>query len=411
MNRIGVTSKNKKRSYKQRLTLSGIAFGLLLFSGYAYFSRSTVTPPEREPRQETPPLIVEGTLKPRDTLYESFVRKKIPIRWIELIVSELRSHMDFRRIKGGTYRFITDIEGELVRFLFEKSPTEVYEIAKGPDGYVTKQKEILLDRRLVKVEGEIRSSLYEAINAAGERDSLALSFAEILACEIDFYQDLQNGDRFTMIVDKIYKGETFIDYGTIYGVAYEQGEKIIRGIRYRDGYYSEEAGSLRKPFLKAPLRFDRISSRFSGARRHPILGGLRPHYGVDYAAPTGTPVWAVADGTVVSVGSNSGFGKQVVIRHMNGYTSFYGHLSRYGRGIRKAVRVSQKQIIGYVGSTGLSTGPHLDYRLTKNGQFRNPLEEFLPSGYSLGNDDLRAFQKTKDEIIALMTCTAFERSK
>ncbi|HSB06561.1 MAG TPA: peptidoglycan DD-metalloendopeptidase family protein [Thermodesulfobacteriota bacterium] len=299
----------------------------------------------------------------------------------------------------------------MVKFLFEKSPLEVYEMEKGPEGYMTKQKEVPLERYLIKVEGEIRSSLYEAVNVAGEEDSLTLSFAEILAWEIDFYQDLQEGDRFKVLAEKIYKGDQFIQYGTIYGVEYEQEGKIIRGIQYQGDYYNEQGISLRKAFLKAPLRFDRISSRFSGARRHPILGGVRPHYGVDYAAPIDTPVWAVAEGTVLFVGWNGGFGKQVIVRHMNGYRSYYGHLSRYGPGIRKGMRVTQKQIIGYVGSTGLTTGPHLDYRLTKDGRFRNPLKEVFPTGYPIGKEDIEAFQKIKDEIVTPMTNTAPYREK
>jgi murein DD-endopeptidase MepM/ murein hydrolase activator NlpD len=296
--------------------------------------------------------------------------------------------------------------GELVKFLFEKSPTEVYKIEKAPEGYITQRQEVPLERYLVKVEGEIRSSLYEAINAAGEKDPLALAFAEILAWEIDFYQDLREGDRFKVLVEKIYKGDQFIQYGIIHGVEYEQGGEIIRGIRYRNDYYSEKGTSLRKPFLRAPLRFDRISSRFSGARKHPILGGMRPHYGVDYAAPVGTPVWAVADGTVVSVGWNGGFGKQVIVRHMNGYRSYYGHLSRYGTGIRKGVEVTQKQVIGYVGSTGLSTGPHLDYRITKDDRFKNPLKEVFPSSYPIEGGDWEAFEKRKEEIVAIMADSA-----
>ena len=415
MNRVGLRSKNEKEGRWRKLAFSGIFFVSVFLSLYCYLAKLTAPLPEQEPKSKpkTEPqlLVVEGSVKEKATLYESLVQKKIPIRWIDLILSELRSHVDFKRINGGTYHFITDMEGELVRFLFETSPTEVYEIEKGPQGYVTKEKEVPLDRYLVKVEGEIRSSLYEAVDAAGEKDSLALSFAEILAWEIDFYQDLREGDRIKVLVEKIYKEDQFIQYGTIYGVEYEQGGKIIRGIRYRDDYYSEEGISLRKAFLKAPLRFDRISSRFSGARRHPVLGGVRPHYGVDYAAPAGTPVWAVADATVFSVGWNGGFGKQVIVRHMNGYKSYYGHLSRYGPGIRKGIRVTQKQIIGYVGSTGLSTGPHLDYRLTKDGRFRNPLKEVFPTGYPIGKGDLEAFQKKKEEIVTLMTDTAPYRNR
>ncbi|MCJ7782470.1 MAG: M23 family metallopeptidase, partial [Desulfobacterales bacterium] len=174
--------------------------------------------------------------------------------------------------------------------------------------------------------------------------------------------------------------------------------RIIQGIRYKEGYYNEKGISLRKAFLKVPLRFNRISSKFSRARKHPILGGLRPHYGVDYAAPPGTPIWAVADGTVVSFGWNGGFGNQVILRHMNGYITYYGHLSGFGSGIRKGARVSQKQIIGYVGSTGLSTGPHLDYRLAKDGQFRNPLKEVFPTGLPVEKGEMEAFHRATDEM-------------
>jgi murein DD-endopeptidase MepM/ murein hydrolase activator NlpD len=182
-------------------------------------------------------------------------------------------------------------------------------------------------------------------------------------------------------------------------VEYQRGEKVIRGIRYREDYYNEKGISLKGAFLKAPLRFNRISSKFSRARKHPILGGVRPHYGVDYAAPPGTPIWAVADGTVTFCGWNGGYGKQVILRHKNGYTTHYGHLSSYGHGIRKGVGVQQKQIIGYVGSTGLSTGPHLDYRLAKDHQFRNPLRETFPTGLPIEKGEIETFQKKRDEML------------
>jgi murein DD-endopeptidase MepM/ murein hydrolase activator NlpD len=347
--------------------------------------------------------VVEGSVKKRGTLYQSLVEKKIPIRWVDLIVSELKPHVEFNRIKGGTYRFVTDMGGELVRFLFEGSPTEVYEVEKGPQGYVAKKKEVPLERYLVKVAGEIRSSLFEAMDAIGEEDQLTISFAEILAWEIDFYKDVREGDRFKVVVEKIYKGDQFIQYGTIHAVEYASGERVTRGIRYQEDYYDDKGNALRKAFLKAPLQFNRISSQFSRARRHPILGGLRPHYGIDYAAPTGTPIWAVADGTVVSVGWGGGFGKQVVLQHMNGYKTYYGHLSRYGSGIKRGVRVEQKQIVGYAGSTGLSTGPHLDYRMTKDGRFRNPLKEVFPNSYPIKKEDLEDFGKKKEEIVTIMT--------
>jgi murein DD-endopeptidase MepM/ murein hydrolase activator NlpD len=409
MNRLGLLFRSKKKRHRRRLILSGILFVFFLFTLYFFSRPLTVTQQEQKPQSEPLLHVVEGSVKEKGTLYESMMQKKIPIRWIDVIVWELKPYVDFNKIKGGTYRFITDMGGELVKFLFEKSPTEVYKIEKTSQGYITQRQEVPLERYLVRVEGEIHSSLYEAINAAGEKDPLALAFAEILAWEIDFYQDLQEGDRFKVLVEKIYKGDQFIQYGMIHGVEFERGGKIIRGIGYNGDYYNEEAVSLIKAFLKAPLRFDRISSRFSGARRHPILGGVLPHYGVDYAAPIGTPVWAVADGTVLSVGWNGGFGKQVVLRHMNGYKTYYGHLSRYGPGIRRAARVMQKQTIGYVGTTGLSTGPHLDYRLSKNSGFRNPLEEIFPAGTPIRKEDLEEFHRIKDKIVNWLNEKGFEQ--
>jgi murein DD-endopeptidase MepM/ murein hydrolase activator NlpD len=312
----------------------------------------------------------------------------------------LKSYVNFKKIKGGTYRLITDGKGELVKFIFEASPTEIYEIEKEGQEYVAQRKRVFAEARLVKVVGEIRSSLFEAMDAVGEQDPLTIAFAEILAWEIDFYKDVREGDRFKMVVEKIYKGDQFIGYGAIRGVEYQRGEKIIRGIRYKDGYYNENGISLRKAFLKAPLRFNRISSKFSLARKHPILGGVRPHFGVDYAAPPGTPIWAVAEGTVTSCGWNDGFGNQVILRHMNGYTTCYGHLSGFGPGIKKGVRVKQKQVVGYVGSTGLSTGPHLDYRLAKDGRFRDPLKETFPAGLPIEKGEVETFHQTRDGMLA-----------
>jgi len=367
-----------------------------------FFIPSTPPPPPAPvpPTVQEPQLhTIEGDVKERSTLFKSLSEKNIPLRWIDLIISKLKPYVNFKKIKGGTYHFITDVKGELVKFIYEASPTEIYEIEKDPQGYVAQRKKVSLETHLVKVVGEIRSSLFEAMDAVGEQDPLTIAFAEILAWEIDFYKDVREGDQFKVVVEKIYKGDQFIQYGTIHAVEYQRGEKIIRGMRYKDGYYNEKGISLKKAFLKAPLRFNRISSKFSRARKHPILGGVRPHYGVDYAAPPGTPIWAVADGSVTSCGWNSGFGNQVILRHRNGYMTCYGHLSSYGPGIRKGVRVRQKQIIGYVGSTGLSTGPHLDYRLVKNNQFRNPLKETFPTGLPIEKREMEIFRQRRDEML------------
>ena len=405
----GQTKTKKRRS---RFLLLGSIFLSLSVGAYFFFFQGQfispplepiegASPPSEEPQVQEPPYqIIEGSIRVGSTFFQSLAEKNVAPRWIDLIVSKLRPYVDFRKIKGGTYRLIMDDKGELAKFTYEANPTEVYEIGKDSQGYVMQRKEVLLDTYRIKVEGEIHSSLFEAMDANGGDDWLAISFAEILAWEVDFYMDIKEGDRFNVIVDKLYKGDRFIRYGTIHAVEYQGGDRIVRGIEYQGRYYHEDGTSLRRAFLRAPLRFNRISSRFSGARRHPILGGVFPHYGVDYAAPPGTPVWAVADGVVMACGWNGGYGKQVILRHINGYRTCYGHLSRYGKGIKKGVHVQQKQIIGYVGSTGLSTGPHLDYRLTKNGRFRNPLREGFPSGIPIRKVEMETFQKRRDEVVA-----------
>jgi len=393
------------------MILSGALFCILILIFSFLFIPSRVDVPSPVPAPITgsepktpssldpPHQVIQGEVKEGSSFSKSLTEKKIPVRWSDLIIAKLKPYVNFKKIRRGTYQFIMDSKGDLVKFIYEAGPTEVYEIEKESEGYAVQKKEIPLQGVLKKVVGEIRSSLFEAMDAAGEGDPLTTSFAEILASEIDFYKDVREGDRFKVVVEKMYKGDEFIRYGTIHAVEYQRGEKVIRGIRYQEDYYDEKGNSLRKAFLKVPLRFSRISSKFSRARNHPILGGVRPHYGVDYAAPSGTPIWAVADGTVVSCGWNTGFGRQVILRHGNGYVSCYGHLSGYGPGIRKGTRVKQKQVIGYVGSTGISTGPHLDYRLVKDGRFRNPLKETFPTGVPLRREERVPFQKQKEEIL------------
>ncbi len=397
--------ETRRRRKKKWILASGfLLVGLLLLTYFFVLPPAPPLPSDAPPvstplATQDPSLhTIEGNVKERSTLFQSLSEKGIPLRWIDLIISKLKPYVNFKKIKGGTYRLITDGKGELMKFIYEASPTEIYEIEKDSEEYVAQRKRVPLESHLAKVVGEIRSSLFEAMEAAGEQDPLTIAFAEILAWEIDFYKDVREGDRFKVVVEKVYKGDQFIQYGPVRAVEYQRGERIIQGIRYKEGYYNGKGVSLRRAFLKVPLRFNRISSKFSRARKHPILGGLRPHFGVDYAAPPGTPIWAVADGTVTSCGWSGGFGNQVILRHMNGYTTYYGHLSGFGPGMRKGVRVGQKQIIGYVGSTGLSTGPHLDYRVAKDGQFRNPLKEVFPTGIPIAKEEMETFYQTRDEM-------------
>ncbi len=399
-----------RKRKRRRILFSGMLLaGILLLTYFFLHPLRSISPPMKESEpivvpqslqsDAMKPPAIEGEIKQRQTFFQSLTQKKIPMHWIELVISKLKPYVNFKKIKGGIYRLITDERGEMVKFIYEANPTEVYEIERGASGYWVQKKKVPLEVYLVKVSGEIKTSLFEAMESLGEEDGLTLAFAEVLAWEIDFYKDVRQGDRFKVVVEKVYKKDQFIQYGMIHAVEYQQKDRVIRGIHYKGDYYNEEGISLRKAFLKTPLRFTRISSRFSQARRHPILGGVFPHHGVDYAAPIGTPVWAVGDGIVVQCGWNGGFGKQVVLKHRNGYMTYYGHLSNFARGIKKGVWVKQKQIIGYVGSTGLSTGPHLDYRLAKEGRFRNPLREKFFSGTPIEKKERVQFQAKRDEML------------
>jgi hypothetical protein len=182
------------------------------------------------PKTKVDFIVMEGRIREKDTFYQSLVERKIPHRWIDRIISKLNPFIDFRRIQGGTYRFLIDENGGMVKFIYEAGPAEIYEIVKDSKGeFIVERQKIPLQVHLVKIVGEIRSSLFEAVNAVGEQDQLALSFAEILAWEIDFYQDVREGDRFKVMVEKIYKEEQFIQYGTIHAVEYLRGEEVIRG--------------------------------------------------------------------------------------------------------------------------------------------------------------------------------------
>jgi murein DD-endopeptidase MepM/ murein hydrolase activator NlpD len=238
--------------------------------------------------------------------------------------------------------------------------------------------------RVEAVYGEVERSLFEAVEALGESPQLVVELVEIFSSDFDFTADTRSGDRFRLLVEKRYAGDQFVDYGQILVAQYLSDGRVLTGVAYeraggRVAYYDPDGRSLKKSFLKSPLEFTRITSGFTWARPHPILGGVRPHLAVDYAAPIGTPVRAVADAIVVAAGWNGGNGIQVHLRHRSGYETQYNHLARLAPGVRPGARVSQRQVIGYVGSTGLSTGPHLDYRVAKNGTFVNPLgERFIP---------------------------------
>jgi murein DD-endopeptidase MepM/ murein hydrolase activator NlpD len=273
--------------------------------------------------------------------------------------------------------------GAVSSVTYKKGPLMIYEARADDRGWEAVEKFVPYVMRTERITGVVDTSLFEALNLQGEKDFLALSLLDILAWEIDFTHDARKGDRFNIFVEKYYVDGRFVEYGPILAASYTTAERRIDAYSLENDrglmdYFDEKGRSLKKSFLKSPLRYNRITSSYTGRRLHPITRRVQPHYAIDYAAPQGTPVWAVANGTIRSMSYDRANGRMVRISHPGGYETFYLHLSRYARGLKRGKKVAQKQIIGYVGSTGMATGPHLDYRLKKRGRYTNPLKEDFP---------------------------------
>jgi len=305
------------------------------------------------------------------------------------IVARLAPALDFRRLRtGDRFTVVLDPGGDLVSLTYEKSPLEALVLRSTPGGWETELAALPAENRVVEVQGNIRSSLFEAMERAGENDTLTLPFAELFAWDIDFAHELQPGDSFRVVVEKIYRDRRFVQYGRILAAEYRQKDGAHHAYFFpwpdaRGEYYTAEGRSVRASFLRSPISYTRISSGFSGARLHPILNEVRAHLGVDFAAPEGTPVWAPADGVVIARSRDDAGGNRIALRHGGSYETYYMHLSRFAAGLKVGDRVRQKEVIGYVGSTGLSTGPHLDYRVRRGGTWVNPVKEAFPRAEQL----------------------------
>jgi murein DD-endopeptidase MepM/ murein hydrolase activator NlpD len=242
-----------------------------------------------------------------------------------------------------------------------------------------------------------------------------MRYADLLAWEVDFFTEPRNGDRVSIVVEEKHLDGELLGFGRILAAEYRGDRTGIRAVRYVDeagnlDWYDDDGRSVRRAFLKSPLSFRRISSYFTARRRHPILKRVMPHWGVDYVAPQGTPVSALGAGVVTSAGRRGGFGNYVEVRHNSTYTTCYGHLWKFARGIRRGARVQQGDVIGYVGSTGLSTGPHLDFRVKKNGSYVNPLRIDSPPGRTVPATEKPRFEVYRDGIWGLASELPIGRS-
>ena len=350
-------------------------------------------------------IIRSGTIEPNQHLSNILSNCGIGMGIIDQIAKKSKSVFDVRKLRSGCNYSIfhkPDSTETPHYFVYENSATDYYVFELFDSLRVYRgEKEIKVKQ--VRASGTIETSLWNTMVDNNLDPMLALNLSDIFAWSIDFFA-INKGDRFRVIFDELYVDSSFVGIGEIYAVQFDHYGDANYAFRFyqdeRHDYYDETGMSLRKAFLKAPLDFYRISSRFSHSRMHPVLRIRRPHLGVDYAAPKGTPVMSIGDGTVIQRAYQKGGGGNFVkIRHNSVYTTVYMHLSGFARGITTGTRVKQKQVIGYVGSTGLSTGPHLDFRVFKNGQPVDPLRVEAPPVEPVKPENMPSYILLKDSLM------------
>jgi murein DD-endopeptidase MepM/ murein hydrolase activator NlpD len=352
-------------------------------------------------------IVVRGSMKKHIGLFSALAEAKVSAAETAKIVEALRPHMNMRSLRPShTFEVRLDPETREVRqFAYRLSPVlsmVVKRTASG--GFKTSRAEVGLDTKRAKIGGRIRSSLNRAITRHGETSALVAKFTDLFSWDVNWYADPREDDEFRIVVEKKYLKGKFYRYGKILAAEYRGKVGRYRAFFFRDGkeggHYTAQGRSVRRDFLKMPLNFRRISSRYNRHRFHPVLHRTKGHFGVDYAAPRGTPIWAAADGKVVAARRAGGAGNMVKLQHKNGITTLYMHLQRFARGLKPGVRVRQRQVIGTVGSTGLATGPHLHYGIKVRGRHIDPLRFKVGKGPMLPLSARKRFFDQLEERVA-----------
>ncbi|TAK15161.1 MAG: hypothetical protein EPO35_08265 [Acidobacteria bacterium] len=353
---------------------------------------------------------------PQNATFDSLLRsQKLDEATTQAVVTTLKSAFNPRSLRADQpYWLIKTLDGAFREFRYEIDPTRFLRVSRGADAAAPYEVTVIEYPREVEVvaaSAEIsreHTSLSAALDAEGENIQLALLLSEVFGGIIDFNSDLQRGDRFDVLFERVLRDGEFAGYGNLSAALLHHGGKTFTAIRAKgpDGkfaWYDETGRSTKRQFLASPLKFNpRVTSGFSLNRKHPIYGFSRAHLGVDYAAQYGSAVLAVSDGTVLSADWAGDGGNQVRLRHAGGYETYYLHLSRFAAGIKPGTAVSQGEVIGYVGATGAATGPHLDYRIRRNGAFVNPTVERqrMPPGEPIPPSLIDAFTRDRDRVLA-----------
>ncbi len=308
-------------------------------------------------------------------------------------------------IPGRQVKTETDADGNLFHFEYQINTDSFLTITKTDAGYIAKQDNRTFEVHPILKSAKISSSLFGATDAANIPDSIAIQIADIFESEINFHTDLRRGDHFNVIYEGNYDQGELIKVGDVLAAEFVNDGKTYRAVGFRDSnnqmqYYTPEGKGIHKSFLRSPLEFSRVSSGFSVARYHPVLQRMRAHKGVDLAAPTGTRIKASADAMVDFVGQKGGYGNVIVLKHANGVSTVYGHLSRFAPDLRRGLKVTQGQMIGFVGMSGMATGPHLHYEFLINGQHQDPMKVALPKANAINDGNKAEFESTSKQLTA-----------
>ncbi len=322
----------------------------------------------------------------------------------------LRARVLWQLRTGYTVTAQVDAEGVLLGLSYLSGRDNLVRVERDGERFLAAEESAPLETHVAMKAGVIRSSLFAASDTAGIPDSVAIQLADVFGGDIDFHRDLRKGDRFSVVYEQHYVGGRPVHTGRVLAAEFLNQGKRLRAVYFdsdsgKGGYYAPDGKSLRKAFLRSPLEFSRVSSGF-GMRRHPFMKDWRAHQGVDYAAPSGTRVRSVGDGVVEFAGNKGGYGKVVILRHQGQYSTVYAHLSRFASGLHRGTRVLQGEAIGYVGSTGWATGPHLHYEFRIGGVARNPLAITLPAALPVPKQEMAAFREQAEPLDAQLELLA-----
>ena len=388
---------------------------ILVFMVFVIAMAATVTTsnppsPEKGAVAENPlqkdetPRVIDGRIKEGETLFVIF--KKYGLDLAELFeISEASAsvHGLAKVSPDHRYKIKLDEDNSVSAFTYWIDDEYRLDALRNEEGFEAEKKKIHYDKRTAQIGISIKDNLISSLGNDRENVSLAFDLSDMFAWDLDFTSDLRKDDVFKIVVQECYRNGEFKKYGDVLCAEYVGADGMtLRAYRFKSaekvGYYDSKGRPLKKAFLKAPLSFRRISSGFSLRRKNPVLKIYRPHHGVDYAAPTGTPVSAIGSGTVTFAGRRGGYGNLIILKHWNGYSTYYGHLSRIGKGIRRGAKVPQGQTIGYVGSTGNSTGPHLHFEIRVHQKPVNPVLAKIPRANPLSGKAMARFKEMKKKM-------------